>query len=255
MDGPDLTAGRRLGHFTSSELRLGGIGERGFLQPLMAPRPGAAITPAGDVVAALARRGLMLHSGEGWRPVGRFLDLLEAAAAARSLVACPPADPRSAVPPSPEVMGPDRILLGRLGATDLVLDLLPGAGGYDARLVPVEDLLGDLIDWCDLGGLPAGGDPRPPLAQGGPEWAAAESDGTFSRALPPVVETAAVISPDGPLLQQRLTIFDTTPGDPPRWIGLGVAEGAPLGRWAAPAGPDRVRRVLSQALRGERIRL
>lgn len=259
-EGPEV---RDLGRFTSAELWSGGIGRRGFLQPLMAPRPGAAAPAAAEVVAGLARRGLMLPAAAGWRPVGRLLEVLGAAAAARSMVSCPPADAGHAAVLSPDVMGPDRILMGRLGATDLILDLLPGGEGYDVRLVRAGDLVEELLGWCALGagagdvygGGEPDGDSRPPLREDSPEWAQAEADGLFSGPVVLSVEAASVTAPDRPMLQQRLTIYDATADGNRRWIGLGVAEGVPQARWAAPDGPRRARRILRQALLGERIHL
>jgi hypothetical protein len=229
-----------LGTFTASELRVAGISRRGFVQPLFSN--GSTQEPTEDQAAAvnLSSRALLVEGDDGeLRPVGRLGRVVSAAASARSLVACPPA-------PSGGV-GAERVVLSRLGSTDLALDLHPLDEAYEARLIAVEDLVEELLGFVGLVGLPDHADQVAPVAPSGgsgPEMVDRQGqDRTRLR-----VEAASVSSPEGPLTQQRLHIV-FGPAEP--WLELGWRHLGATGVESAPAGPNRARRVLESMVRGE----
>jgi hypothetical protein len=262
-----------LGLFTAAELRAGGINSRGFLQPLLPPPEGGDHGPADhDAAGGLASRGLLRRGQSGWRPVGRYERVLEAAAVARSLVAVWPADPRDTGFNTP------RLALGCLGVTDWVLDLRPEPPGYHARLVEtpvaaaeVTGHIGQLAGWAP--GVPDEpppdrNTPREPAARGSGQVPGAPDrarpisdhdsgwsnvDRLLRRGVASVrIEAASISQPAGPLSQHRLTVVSTDEGD---WLLIGTREGERAARWAAPAAGLPLGQVLEDLLRGLAIAL
>ena len=181
---------------------------------------------AGRTAAAgLASRGLLVRHGSAWRPVGRFERVLVAAAAGRSVVAIGPADPEAAARVLP------RLLFGRLGETDEVLDLHPVGGPgpgarYRARLLPVDVAVAGLEE-LDVGASGGASAPDGPDRVG-----ELLRQGTATIRF----EAASVLDPDAPLLQQRLTLVSTAGGD---WLVLGPAWRRAGGRRRRPTPPAR----------------
>lgn len=240
-----------LGVFTAAELRAGGINSRGFLQPIL-PAPDGADVRAESRAAAegLASRGLLVRRGSGWRPVGRFEQVLEAAAVARSLVAI------EAVGSGP---APPRLAFGSLGVTDEALLLNPeaaGRGGYGTRLLQVGaaalELAGALgFHASGSGGVSVSAEEAPAITESDPGWG--RVDDLVARGVATVrVESASISQPQGPLLQRRLTVMATPRGD---WLLLGTRQGQQTERAAAPAGLARAERVMRGLLAGGPLEL
>jgi hypothetical protein len=264
-----------LGVFTAAELRAGGINSRGFLQPLLPPPeggdPGTADREAAE---SLASRGLLRRRESGWRPVGRYERVLEAAAVARSLVAVGPADPRASG------FGTPRLALGCLGITNWVLDLRPEPLAYHVRLVErpaaaaeVADHVGRLAGWAPGPGTeadrPPDGPPsgtnatepqapeptsparRPSVSDHDPGWG--EVAALLRRGLATVrIEAASISQPAGPLLQHRLTVVSTEDG---AWLVIGTREGESAARQAIPAAGLPLAQLLEDLLGGGGIGL
>ncbi len=232
---------RDLDRYSVDELRAGGVGRIGFLQPLLG---GAGDDDGGAAQRAaahrLVRRGLLVGSGSRWRVAGTLATTLGAVAAARSFAGCAPGGGSG---------GLDRLLFGRLGATDLVLDLMPEDGGYHARLLRIPDAAQQVVD--DLGLEGTAGDATAAATDAAPEWPLVERrlDGA------PVevrIESAAIDGPERPMLQQRLQVVTT--GNE-RWLVLGACRGAQTWRAAAPCGPGRARSAIASILAGDAVRL
>jgi hypothetical protein len=83
----------------------------------------------------------LVRSRSGWRPVGRFRRVLEAAAAARAMLAAGPADPEAAGFATP------RLVFGCLGTTGQALDLNPGGDGYRARLMGLGKAAAEVAEY------------------------------------------------------------------------------------------------------------
>lgn len=231
-----------LGHYTPAELRAAGVSGIGFLQPLFA-RPEGAGGDLEEKEAAedLVRRGLFARAGPSGEAVGDLAATLDAIAAAWAFTDCT----AGAGPGSPE-----RMLFGRLGATDLVLDLLPEAAGYRARLLSIADAAEEVAASLHVGD--GDGDATGATTEEAPDWPRIEAavDGV------PVeqrIEAASIDGPEGPLLQQRLRVV-TAQGA--RWLVLGARRGPDVSwRSAAPAGPQRARSVIRAILAGDPVRL
>ena len=241
-----------LGLFTDAELRVGGINSRGFLQPLLPAPDGVDQGPANRAAAeGLASRGLLRQGPSGWRPVGRYEQLLEAAAVARSLVAVGPAGPTASG------FGPPRLTLGCLGRTALALDLCPENVGYRAGLGETPIVAGELAEYASrLAGLaPGGPDRRAPTgsasaADRDPGWARVET--RLGGGVPTVrIEAASISRPTGPLRQHRLTAVVGRPdGD---WLLIGMREGQRAARRATPVADVPLAQVLEDLLSGRSI--
>lgn len=236
--------GTDLGVFTVAELRAGGINGRGFLQPLLPVPDGVDVSFETRAAAErLAGRGLLLRREAGWRPVGRYERVLEAAAVARALVAVGPAGPGASA------NGPPRLALGCLGTAGEVLDLDPGADGYHARLLEPAPAAAELTGCLGLDDREATAEPA--VSDLDPGWSRIES--LLTGGVPTVrVEAASISGPQGPLLQHRLTVVATAEGD---WLLLGTREGDRSGRAGVPATRATAQRVLLDLLCGGAARL
>lgn len=233
--------GGDLGTFTPAELRVAGVNQRGFLQPLL-PGPGDGDEGDGTaVVQGLADRGLLVPSGDRWRPAGPLAVVLAAAAAAGSVVAH-----------HPPGAGPPRLLLGSAGGAGDVLDLAPAPGGWAARLVDVATAVDLVIDLVGLGDSPPGADGVAPVGPADPAWDAV-SERLAAIPVTHRVEAAACLSPDVPLLQQRCTV--TMAPQAGVWLLLGRRSGDECAMAAAPAGPRRLARLARALLAGEPAQL
>ena len=240
-----------LGVFAAAELRAGGFNDRGFLQPMLSVPDDVDIRVEARAAAEdLASRGLLVRRAGGWRPVGRYERVLEAAAVARSLVVLGPASPNAAGFTTP------RLVLARLGTTDEVLDLQPVGEGYHARLLEVAAAAAELAEVL----APAAGAPAlegAPAAGGSavsdldPAWSRVEA--LLARGVATIrVEAASVLDPAQPLFQHRVTLMSTSEGP---WLLLGTRQGGQFSRVAAVAAPPRARRLLEGLLRGTLVAL
>ena len=183
-----------LGIFSPAELRAGGINGRGFLQPILPPPQGVDPVAEGRRVSyGLADRGLLLRHGLNWVPIGRFGRILDAVAAARSVVSAEVGSGR----PLP------RLAFGRLGDTDRVLDLEPAGGVFRARLTDTRRSASALAGYLGLASLrPAAVEVRA-VSEPDPDWPRVErmlAEGTVHAR----VEAATVERPEVPLVQQRV---------------------------------------------------
>lgn len=238
-----VVPGDGLGTFTLAELRLAGINQRGFLQPLL-PEP---VRPAEDgatdkenaaVLQGLADRGLLVPTGgDRWRPAGALAVVLAAAAAAGSVVAHHQPGAVAA-----------RLLLGSAGGVGGVLDLAPTPGGWAARLVDVASAGDRIVDLLELAGCPPGADEVAPVGPADPAWGAV-SEQLASISATHRIEAAACRSPDAPLLQQRCTVVLAPQAG--AWLLLGRRSGDERMVAAAPAGPRRLDRLARALLVGE----
>ena len=276
-----------LGVFTAAELRAGGINGRGFLQPLLPPPQGVDQGRANrEAAEGLASRGLLRRGPSGWRAVGRYERVLEAAAVARSLVGIWGAGPGATG------LSPPRLALGCLGVTPWVLDLRPESPGYRARFLERPAAAAELAGYVSLlaeqappatGGrarppgrpTPCGRGWRPPGGRGpgaecrrrGPVGAIpkvggqppfsdvdSEWDGVEELLTPGVaavrIEAASITQPAGPLLQHRLTVVSTDDGN---WLLIGTREGERAERRAAPTAAVRLGPALEDLLRGSAL--
>jgi hypothetical protein len=233
-----------LGVFTPAELRAGGINSRGFLQPILPAPEGVDVWVESETAAdGLASRGLLVRRGSGWRPVGRYRQVLETAAVARSLLAIETVGRGSGA-------GVPRLAFGAIGVTDEVLLLDPQAGGragYGARLLPLAtaavELAGALGFHARVG---VAADEPPATSESEPGWA--RIDDLLTGGVATVrVEAASISQRQGPLLQRRLTVVATGAGD---WLLLGTRYGDQAGRAAAPAGLAMAARVMRHLLGG-----
>lgn len=125
-----------LGVVSVDELRAGGIGTTGLLQPLMPTPPGGehAVAAASE---SLVARGMLAFKGGALRPTDAFGRCLRAVAAARSALVITAG--RSAGPEGA------RMVFGRLGLTDVVMDLSPHGRGYRARLLGADDACAEIV--------------------------------------------------------------------------------------------------------------
>jgi hypothetical protein len=230
-----------LGIFSPAELRAGGINGRGFLHPILPPPEGVdPVAETRRVAYGLADRGLLLRHGLSWVPIGRFGRILDAVAAARSLVR---AETGPAGRPLP------RLAFGRLGDTDRVLDLEPAGGVFRARLTDTRRSTASLTCYLGLGGLrrPATRAARA-VFEDDPEWPRVEkllAEGTVVAK----VEAATVERPEIPLIQQRMSVISCTDG---YWFLLGTRRGSDRSRVAAPGSAARAEQTLTAMLKGAR---
>jgi hypothetical protein len=227
-----------LGIFSPAELRAGGINGRGFLQPLL-PAP-AGVDPVAEsrrVSSGLADRGLVMRQGLNWVPVGRFGRILDAVAAARSMVSAEVGSGR----PLP------RLAFGRLGDTDRVLDLEPAGGVFRARLTDTRRSASSLAGYLGLAGLrTAAAVEVRAVSEPDPDWPRVErmlAEGTVHAK----VEAATVERPKVPLVQQRVSVVLCAEG---YWFLFGSRRGAETSRRAAPGSPAKAEKMLSAMLRG-----
>jgi hypothetical protein len=235
-----------LGHYTPAELRAAGVGGIGFLQPLLARPVGEdGGEEEREAAEGLVRRGLLAQADPPGQALGALAATLDAIAAAWAFTAC-----TAGAGPG----GPERLLFGRLGETDLVLDLLPEvadeAAGYTARLLSITGAIEEVAASLDLGD--GDGDAAAATVEGTPGWPRIET----AVAGAPVerrIEAASIGRPQGPLLQQRLQLVSA---DGATWMVLGARRG-PEAAWrsAAPAGPRRARSAIRAMLAGDPVRL
>jgi hypothetical protein len=152
-------AARELCHYTPDELRASGVSGIGFLQPLFA-RPVGAGGDGWEKEAAegLVRRGLLAGPGPSGQALGDLAATLEAIAAAWAFADCAT---------GPGSASQERLLFGRLGDTDMILDLLPEDAGYRARLLSISDATEEVAVSLDLGDRD--GDATAATAEGTPE--------------------------------------------------------------------------------------
>ncbi len=226
-----------LGIFSPAELRAGGINGRGFLQPILPPPQGVDPVAEGRRVSyGLADRGLLLRHGLNWVPIGRFGRILDAVAAARSVVSAEVGSGR----PLP------RLAFGRLGDTDRVLDLEPAGGVFRARLTDTRRSASALAGYLGLASLrPAAVEVRA-VSEPDPDWPRVErmlAEGTVHAR----VEAATVERPEVPLVQQRVSVVLCAEGC---WFLLGTRRGSETSRSAAPGSPAKAEKMLSAMLRG-----
>jgi hypothetical protein len=233
-----------LGIFTAAELRAGGINGRGFLQPLLPVPDGMDLRLETRAAAeGLATRGLLVRRDAGWRPIGRYQQVLEAAAVSRALLAVGPAEPGAAGFAIP------RLILGCLGTTGEVLDLYPARDGYRVRLLETVTAAAELAEYLAVGDRAC--DDEPAVSDVDAGWG--RIDALLTPGVATVrVEAASVSQAEGPLLQHRLTVVSTSEGT---WMLLGVRQGDRSGRAAAPAARVRAKRVLTNLLSGESAEL
>lgn len=222
-----------LGQFSAAELRAGGFHRRGFLRPLLPVPPGVdEAAESRRATESLAARGQLEVVGTNWRPVGHYCRVLDAAAAARSLVAL---ESVGATAP--------RLVFARLGATDRVLDLCPQQQSFACRMLRRDAAAGDLV--ASLG-LTEGHDADRVVSESDTGWSEIESllrGGTVSAK----VEAATVLAPDEPLLQHRVFLVDAG-GE--RWLQVGRRRGPEAVRYAASAAPGRCRSIMLALLEG-----
>jgi hypothetical protein len=279
-----------LGVFTAAELRAGGINSRGFLQPLLPLPQGVDDGPANrEAAAGLASRGLLRRGPSGWRAVGRYERVLEAAAVARSLVGIWGAAIAAGDTGRPTA----RLALGGLGVTPWVLDLCPESPGYRARFLEMPAATAELAGYVSglteqASGLPgrgpgrrggptgeeaAGGHPgdgapepvlpaapapalpemggKPPYSDVDSEWDVVEL--RLKGGVAAVrIEAASIAQPAGPLLQRRLTVVSADDGD---WLLIGTREGERAERRAAPMAAVPMGPTLEILLRGSALGL
>jgi hypothetical protein len=120
-----------LGIFTVDELRAGGIGTGGLVQPLMPTPPGgeAAVAAASE---SLVNRGMLTFKAGALRPTGAFGRCLRAVAAGRSAMVITAGGEGA------------HLVFGRLGLTDVVMGLSPHGHAYRARLLGAEDACAEI---------------------------------------------------------------------------------------------------------------
>jgi hypothetical protein len=229
-----------LGIFSPAELRAGGINGRGFFRPIL-PAP-AGVDPVAEsrrVTYGLADRGLVLRHGLNWVPTGRFGRILDAVAAARSVVSAEVGSGR----PLP------RLAFGRLGDTDRVLDLEPAGGVFRTRLTDTRRSASSLAGYLGLAGLRAAAAVAAEVravSEPDPDWPRVErmlADGTVHAR----VDATTVERPEVPLAQQRLSVVLCAEG---YWFLFGSRRGAATSRSAAPGSPAKVEKMLAAMLRG-----
>jgi hypothetical protein len=240
VDDDSVTLGgvEELGIFSAAELRAGGINGRGFFQPILpAPEGVDPVAEGRRVSYGLADRGLLLRHGLNWAPIGRFGRILDAVAAARSVVNAESGPGRSL----------PRLAFGRLGDTDRVLDLEPAGGVFRARLTDTRRSASSLAGYLGLAGLRlATAVEGRAVTEADPAWTRVESmlaDGTVLAR----VETATVERPEVPVVQQRMSVVSCVDG---YWFLLGTRRGSAISRTAAPGSPGKAERMLSAMLRG-----
>jgi hypothetical protein len=239
LDDESVSVGvEELGIFSPAELRAGGINGRGFLQPIL-PTPGGVdpVAEARRVSYGLADRGLLLRHGLDWVPIGRFGRILDAVAAARSIVNAEVGSGRTL----------PRLAFGRLGDTDRVLDLEPAGGVFRVRLTDTRRSASSLAGFLGLAGLrTAAAVEVKAISEADPDWPRVErmlADGTVHAR----VEAATVERPEIPLVQQRVSVVSCAEG---YWFLLGTRRGSDTNRRAAPGSPAKAERMLSAMLRG-----
>jgi hypothetical protein len=227
-----------LGIFSPAELRAGGINGRGFLQPILPPPEGVdPVAESRRVSYGLADRGLLLRHGLSWVPIGRFGRILDAVAAARSVVSIEIGSGR----PVP------RLAFGRLGDTDRVLDLEPAGGVFRARLTDTRRTASALAGYLGLAGLrTAAAVEVRAVSEPDPDWPRVErmlAEGTVHAR----VEAATVERPEVPLVQQRVSVLSCAEG---YWFLLGTRRGPQTSRCAAPGSPAKAENILAAMLQG-----
>jgi hypothetical protein len=239
LDDESVSLGiEELGIFSPAELRAGGINGRGFLQPILPPPAGVdPVAESRRVSYGLADRGLLLRQGLNWVPIGRFGRILDAVAAARSMVTADVGPGR----PLP------RLAFGRLGDTDRVLDLEPAGGVFRARLTDTRRSASSCAGYMGLAGLRAAAavDVRA-VSEADPDWPRVErmlAEGTVHAR----VEAATVERPEIPLVQQRVSVVSCAEG---YWFLVGTRRGSQTSRRAAPGSPVKAEKMLAAMLRG-----
>jgi hypothetical protein len=227
-----------LGIFSAAELRAGGINGRGLLQPILpAPEGVDPVAEGRRVSYGLADRGLLLRHGLNWVPIGRFGRILDAVAAARSMVNAEAGSGRSL----------PRLAFGRLGDTDRVLDLEPAGRVFRARLTDTRRSASSLAGYLGLAALRlAAAVEGRAVTEADPAWVRVErmlTEGTVTAR----VEAATVDRPEVPLIRQRMSVVSCVDG---YWFLLGTRRGSATARTAAPGSPAKAERMLSAMLRG-----
>lgn len=209
-----------LGSFSADELRAGGVNSAGLLGPLLPTPPGGQ----GAVEAAtehLKASGLLLYKAGDFRPAGSFGRCLRAVNGARAAVVGGPVDQAG------KAVGPRRMVFGRLGLTDVVMDLLPQGDAYRARM------LGAAQAACELAGylLDTAGD-------------------LSTRRAFASVEAVNAQGPDSPPDRRRILVTTAT-----GVISLSVDQGGASGTQVAPADASTLSSVLEALLVGRPLTL